>query len=79
MIEREALHSIRNEIARSVAKEQRPESLQDELLDELCAVDRQINIGGATLFALSRREYQVPVIYQEAEVSTVIQQEQALF
>ena len=64
MIETEALQSIRGNIIESLAFE-RPDSLQTELLDELCAVDRQL--GATALFVIGRGYYQPPVHYRQVE------------
>lgn len=77
MIETEALQSIRSNITESL-KAERPESLQTELLDELCAVDRQL--GGAALFVMSREYYQSPTQYPMLEeVATYQQHQEGLF
>lgn len=76
MVETEALQSIRGAITQSLTIE-RPESLQTELLDELCAVDRQL--GGMALFVMGREHYQPPANYPNSEEEAVYQQQEGLF
>ncbi len=78
MVETEALMSIRNTIAENVALTERPESLQVELLDELCAVDRQL--GRTALFVMTRDQYQLPSAYVSDEQKPAhLTQETTLF
>lgn len=78
MVEAEALINIRRTIAENVVSVERPDSLQAELLDELCAVDRQL--GGLALFTMSRDQYQIPNSYANYQSDEpLLNQEAVLF
>ena len=76
MVEREALLSIRTSIIEGLA-ESRPDSLNEELVDEIRAIDWQL--GASALFVLSRDNYVAPAAVQYEDVDTPQPQELTLF
>lgn len=76
MVEKEALLSIRESIIENLSVP-RPESLQDELVDEVRAIDWQL--GATALFVLDRSEYQPPRVYEHESRETPVYEEVTLF
>ncbi len=76
MVETEALLNIRKSIVENLSVP-RPESLQDELVDEVRAIDWQL--GATALFVLDRNEYQAPQTYEQESHETPAYEEATLF
>lgn len=76
MVEREALLSIRETIMENL-QQPRAESLQEELIDEVRAIDRQL--GANALFILSCEAYQAPLPQTAIEYTAPTYQAETLF
>ncbi len=75
----EELLALREEIVENLAREERPVSLQAELLDEVYRIDKELVVGGVALFAVNRNMYHPPAPYVADENFSTRKQSETLF
>lgn len=73
----EQLMNLREEIVENLKSEERPESLQQELLYEVKSIDKQL--GECALFAVKDSDYQLPHVTAGTYPQQFEQQTETLF
>ncbi len=77
MIEGQALLSVREETVAELTTEPQSEGRQEELLDTLCSIDKQL--GDRALIVVGREYYQAPTSYPEVREEITVTQQETLF